>query len=420
MQVALKYGHGERVLAIPDSVPVEVLRPASLPPLADPAQALGQALDRPLAGPLLADMPQPASVAVAVPDETRPLPVRELLPVLLDRLLAAWPGLGRDRVTVVVGGGLHPPLDRAELDRLVPPDAARGCRVLGHDARAADLADMGVTSRGTPVRIHPAVARAELRVVLGQVDPHQFVGFTGGAKGIAIGCASAETIARNHGLMFQAGARVGELDANPVRQDLNEAGRIIGVRLAVNLVLGPDKRPAWLAAGDPEAVLRAGAGVCARIYGVRLEHDFDLVAASCGGHPKDICLYQAQKGLNQASAALRPGGRLLLLAACGQGVGDEAYLDYVRRFASPQEVLEDFAAGGFRMGAHKAFLFSRTLAAHRVVVDSELDPAVLRQCHLTPGPAQETLDRWIAECSGRPRVAVVPNANTTYFFRDPA
>jgi len=142
--------------------------------------------------------------------------------------------------------------------------------------------------------------------------------------------------------------------------------------------------------------------------------------ASCGGHPKDICLYQAQKGLNQASAALRPGGRLLLLAACGQGVGDDVYLDYVRRFASPQEVLEDFRTNGFRMGAHKAFLFSRTLAAFDVVVDSELDPAVLRQCHLTSGPAQETLDRWIAECSGRPRLAVVPNANTTYFFRDPA
>ena len=420
MRVTLKYGHGERELAIPDTAEVQVLRPASVPALADPAAALAKALDHPLGSRPIGELPAPASVVVAVPDETRPLPVRELLPVLLDRLFAAWPSLGPDRVTVVVGGGLHPPLDRAELDRLVPPAVARGCTVLGHDAHAADLVSLGVTSRGTPVRVNAAVARAEMRIVLGQIDPHQYVGFTGGSKGMAVGCSSAETIGHNHGLMFQPGAQVGELEGNPVRQDLNEVGRIIGVHLAVNMVMGPDKRPVWLAAGEPEAVLRAGAQVCAQVYGVRLERGFDVVVASCGGYPKDICLYQAQKGLYQASAALRPGGRALLLAACEQGVGDDVYLDYVRRFASPQEILEDFRSNGFRMGAHKAFMFSRTLAAYEVVVDSDLDPAVLAQCLLPAGRAQETIDRWIGVGEGRPRVAVVPNANTTYFFRDPA
>jgi len=69
------------------------------------------------------------------------------------------------------------------------------------------------------------------------------------------------------------------------------------------------------------------------------------------------------------------------------------------------------------MGAHKAFLFSRTLTRFEVVVHSELDADTLAGCHLAKGDAQETLDRWLAAMPERPRIAVVPNANTTYFYR---
>ena len=81
--------------------------------------------------------------------------------------------------------------------------------------------------------------------------------------------------------------------------------------------------------------------------------------------------------------------------------------------------MREFAEQGFRMGAHKAFLFSCTLSRFTVVVDSELDYATLAKCHLTKGEAQTTLDAWLASYpeNGCPRIAVVPNANTTYFYR---
>jgi hypothetical protein len=34
---------------------------------------------------------------------------------------------------------------------------------------------------------------------------------------------------------------------------------------------------------------------------------------------------------------------------------------------------------------------------------------------LAAGQAQDTLNRWITEFPNHPRLAVVPNANTTYF-----
>ena len=235
---------------------------------------------------------------------------------------------------------------------------------------------------------------------------------------MVIGCAAPETIEKNHSLMSQPDAQVGRLAGNPVREDLTEAGEMVGIDLALNYVFDADKRVVHLAAGSPASVLASCAEVCAKVYGVAIAEKFDIVLASCGGHPKDICLYQAQKGLNLASQALKPGGRILLLAASPQGVGDDIYFDYVSQFASPEEVIRDFKSSGFRMGAHKAYLFGRTLVNFDVAVFSDLDPASWANATCgRPTPPPCSTSGWRSS-EGTPKVAIIPNANTTYFYEE--
>lgn len=418
--VELKYGKGKIRVSIPAKAAVSILEPVPAPVLASVETALASALSAPLGCPSLEaiiDARRPRSVAIAVPDETRPAPLREILPHLLDRIQAKLPGPPADRVTLFIGGGLHPPADAGAVERILPAGIAGDCRVVAHDARAAAMRDYGVTSRGTPVRINAEYADSEFKIVIGQVDPHQFVGFTGGAKGVVIGCAAPETIEKNHSLMSRPNAHVGQLKGNPVRDDLTEAGEMVGIDLAVNFVLDADKKVVNLAAGTPSQVLESCAEICAKVYGVAIEDKFDIVVASCGGHPKDICLYQAQKGLNLASQALKPGGHILLLAASPQGVGDDIYFDYVSQFTSPEEVIRDFKSSEFRMGAHKAYLFGRTLVNYNVAVFSDLDPGILRKCHLRAADPASIIDEWVTTFEGTPRVAVIPNANTTYFYK---
>jgi nickel-dependent lactate racemase len=417
--VELKYGKGKLNISIPEKAAVSILEPLRAPVLASVEAALDSALSAPLGCPSLEaviEARRPRSVAIAVPDETRPAPLREVLPPLLSRIEAKLPRPVADRVTLFIAGGLHPPADAGAVERILPAAISRGCRVVAHDARAAAMRDYGSTSRGTPVRINAEYAAADFKMVIGQVDPHQFVGFTGGAKGVVIGCAAPETIEMNHSLMARPNAHVGQLKGNPVREDLTEAGEMVGIDLAVNFVLDADKKAVHLAAGKPAQVLESCAEICARVYGVAIEDKFDIVVASCGGYPKDICLYQAQKGLNLASQALKPGGRILLLAASPQGVGDDIYFDYVSQFASPEEVMRDFKSSGFRMGAHKAYLFGRTLVNYDVAVFSDLDPGILRKCHLRAAEPESVIREWVADFNGTPRVAVIPNANTTYFY----
>jgi nickel-dependent lactate racemase len=419
MQVELKYGDRLHVLTIPEQAEVSVLRTSGMPAITDLEAELENALSSPVVGEgfeSLIHSVKPRSVSIAIPDETRPVPSNKLLPVLLRRLFAAWPILDAGDVTIVIGGGLHPPLEYEAMRRILPAQTFEQYRVVTHDAVNATMFDFGRTSRGTPVKINADYAAADIKIVIGQIDPHQFVGFTGGAKGVSIGCAAPESIEHNHSLMFDPNARVGVMDGNPVREDLDEAGEMIGIDLAINVVLDADKKVVDLLAGAPGDVLRKGAMTCAQIYGVEVDSKFDIVIASCGGYPKDISLYQAQKGLNLASQAVKRGGKILLLAACPQGVGDDIYFDYVCQFATPEEVLEDFQRLEFKMGAHKAYLFGRTLVSYEVAVFSDLNSDILKRCHLRAADPSAVIAEWLEEFEGRPALAVVPNANTTFFY----
>jgi hypothetical protein len=97
-------------------------------------------------------------------------------------------------------------------------------------------------------------------------------------------------------------------------------------------------------------------------------------------------------------------------------VGDDIYFDYVSQFTTPEEVLNDFRKIGFKMGAHKAYLFGRTLARYNVAISSDLDPGILKKCHLRAADPSKIVSEWVNAFDDRPRVGVIPNANTTYFY----
>ena len=227
MQYILKYGKGKIALSLPENANVTVVEPRHAQPLEDPLGEFSRALNSPLSCLQFEDMTPPGSIAIAVPDETRPFPTKLLLPPLLEKIFRTYPDLPHERVSIVVGGGLHPRPDGAQLARILPEDL-RGCRVVSHDALTSPMRHMDVTSRGTPVEINAAYADADLKIVMGMVDIHQFVGCTGGAKGVVVGCASANMITHSHSMMTRDEAYAGNIATNPVRLDMNEAGEIAG------------------------------------------------------------------------------------------------------------------------------------------------------------------------------------------------
>ena len=419
MEIELKYGEGTIEIQIPDSVDVTVLEPKKLESVSSVESCLNKALVR--AGEHHADIlpgsKENQTVAIAIPDETRPLPIAEILPHLLDWLFDKIPDLTPERVYIIIGCGLHASNERETVEHLVPHHLPKGCHIIVHDAFKSATENFGVTANGTPILINDAFAKADYKIVVGQIDPHQIVGFTDSVSGLITGCSGEATIEHNHSLMFDEAARVGVLAGNPVREDMNEAADIVGIDLAVDFVLAPNKEIIKVVAGRPVDTLREGANIASDLYGVAIDKKFDIVVASCGGYPKDICLYQAQKGLNLASQAVKAGGHILLLAALTQGVGDDIYFDYVSQFTTPEEVLSDFRKQAFKMGAHKAFLFGRTLSEFDVAVHSEMDKGVLQKCHLRAADPSRVIAEWLKDAPEK-TIGIITNANTTYFFEE--
>ena len=409
----LPFGRGKITLPLPAAWAADVLRPRAVPPSADPTGEVARSLAAPIGNRGLEDFRGVKSAAIAVSDETRPVPNSLILPILLKKLEAS--GVPKSSIQILIASGLHPPLPPSRFPNILSGEILRDHPVSAHDAKAADLVFAGKTSRGTPVYVNPLFRKADLRIAVGLIDPHQFVGYTGGVKCAAVGLAGAQTIEHNHSFLFDPQAVVGEIQNNPVRQDLEEVGRIMGVDFAVNVVLDETNRLLKAFCGDPLEVEKIGSEFCRTVYEIPVSQEYDVVIASPGGYPKDLNLYQAQKGLAHATPIVRRGGDIVLLAECPDGHGEEDFYLAMKRFSSPAEIVEKFPKEPFKMGAHKAFLWARSLAKAEVHLCSIMEESLSRQFMVTPAKRlEETFGRLKGKYPSPPSIAVMPKANSTY------
>ncbi len=275
---------------------------------------------------------------------------------------------------------------------------------------------LGETARGTPVFINSAYMAADYRIVIGNIEPHQFQGYSGGVKSAAIGLAGLATINHNHAMMRHERAVWGEYARNPARQDVEEIGRLIGIDFAVNAILNAEKQIVRAFAGDPVAVMESGIAEARALYEVAVAAPVDLMIAAPGGHPKDINLYQAQKGLAHAAAVTKTDGRLILCAACPDGSGNSDYDNWMRQphIRTHADVFEHFERDGFQVGRHKAYQVSRDASRMHVTLVSQLADDFARQLLLHPAPSlQAALDEALASLPADARIGVMPAANAT-------
>ena len=80
-----------------------------------------------------------------------------------------------------------------EFSQILPLDISQRFVVVSHDSGDIEnLINLGTTSRGTPVWVNRAFYQCDLKIVIGNIEPHQFAGFSGGVKTAAIGLAGID------------------------------------------------------------------------------------------------------------------------------------------------------------------------------------------------------------------------------------
>jgi len=139
----------------------------------------------------------------------------------------------------------------------------------------------------------------------------------------------------------------------------------------------------------------------------------DIVVVSQGGWPKDIDLFQSHKALEHIKAAVKPGGAIILVAKCSEGLGNTVFEEWLNAVAGPGEAIERLN-NGFFQGGHKAALVGKLALKYTLYLVSDLPPEVARKAYFKPVPSvQEAFDTASADHGPEGRVLVVPYGGST-------
>lgn len=204
---------------------------------------------------------------------------------------------------------------------------------------------------------------ADLRIVAGELKPHNFLECSGLCDVVFPGLASTDSINRH--LTGRPG-----FTATDIRRERTEITNLVGDVFALGVVLNSEKSPVEIGFGKLTEAL-AALGPALRELHVRNVKPADIVVMSSGGIPQDRSLLVAVETFPTAIAALKKNGALIVAAECGEGHGDTEFYDWS---ADRKEAhyLEARLRHNFNYNGFKAAYLRRALATHRVYLVSTI------------------------------------------------
>lgn len=413
MDIEFGYGDGVITVAVPDENLMGILYANVIEHERFGTDAVSYALQHPIGKPYLRKMVRSDDkIVIIVSDISRPVPSYEILPAILDELYAA--NCKKENIKIIFALGSHRNHTEDEKRKLVGNRVYNTIECM--DSNDYGFRHIGTTRAGTPVDICAAVAEADFRICTGNIEFHYFAGYSGGAKAIMPGVSSPEAIQVNHRMMTLENARSGKLEDNPVREDIEEAGRICGIDYIVNVVLDENKRIAYAVAGDAKKAYKEGCKVLDMMYRKEIKEKADIVIVGQGGAPKDSSLYQVQKALDNAKHAVREGGTIILVGACQEGLGNKKFEDWLKNAPTAHSII-DRINKKFELGGHKAAAIAMVLEKVRIDLVSELEDGLVRSIHLNPQPSvKRALDEAIKRYSKNATVLAMPFGGATLPF----
>jgi nickel-dependent lactate racemase len=371
VDVWLPYGKTDVCVRVPARNLLGTIEPKEQQGVADPKAEVERALKEPIGSKRLSELVKPESkVAIVVDDATRKAPSEAMLLPVLSELNAA--GVKDENVTVIFGCGTHRAVKPEEAGALLGTEALKRVKTISHCGSATDLVYVGTTkTHGNKVHVNRVFAEADVKVLLGDVGFHYYAGYGGGRKSVLPAVCGDETIKQNHALLLNANARSGNLQDNPVHVDMSEAARLAKVDFIVNVVENKKGEIVKAFAGDLEAAFLGAVKLVDEMYRVIIDRRADVIVVSAGGHPADMNLYQAYKGLDNALDAVKRGGVIILVAECPEGHGNQVFYDWMTRLGDLKNVEREIKRN-FVFGGHKAYYLLKALQNHQIILVSSM------------------------------------------------
>jgi len=378
-EIKLKYGTDYKNVAIPTKNILDIIVPEDLPAANDQLEEVRRSLKEPInSKPLSVLAKGKKNVFILCSDITRPSPSYLLVPPILEELNTA--GVEDENITIVFGLGYHRPHTIEEMKKLVGEDIYNRVRCIDHDRNKC--VHIGDTSRGTPIWLFEPVSKADFIIGTGNLEFHYKAGYSGGYKALMPGVCSKESIQANHCMMIKPGTMPGKSDGNPMREDIEEAGKMAGMKFIVNAILDSSKNIVKCVSGDPISAHRQGSKYIDMMYKRPIPEKADIVLCCPGGHPKDINLYQTIKTMDNALYGGKENSILILLSECIDGLGADEFADWFKY--STLEDMENALKDNFTVPGYAAYKTAYTAKYRKVVLISSLDDELVKNFNMIP------------------------------------
>jgi nickel-dependent lactate racemase len=396
----------------------------SMPPLADVSAEINKALVRPInSAPLKEIAKKGDSVCIVFTDITRACPDHLLIPPMLRELHKA--GVRREDVTLLCGTGLHRPSTYEEKVVKIGSKIVESYRVVDNTPQdPANFVDLSRADDEVPMSLNRIAYEADLLISTGIVEPHQYAGYSGGRKTLAIGAAGEGMIAYTHGpaMVDHPGTRLGIIKGNPFHEAIAMSAKRAGLRFILNVVLDEEQRPVTICGGEPEAAFTQLVAVAQKVYTVPVPHEYDVVIGGVG-FPKDTNLYQASRAASYIFFAPTPvvkrRGVIITPARCdegaGSGVGERRFYEELRSAPNVSALLRKMRREGYQAGAQRAFMMAKVMEVNPVVIVGAEHPDVVKDTKMVPAKTMTEALEFAISHIGRPDldVLIIPHALLT-------
>ena len=322
--IAVKLPFGSRFIEIevPRRNLTSIVEPRQVQAVVDSTVEAERALRNPIGEERISNLIKKRSkVVILSEDNTRPTPVKEILPAILKELNGC--GVKDEDITAIMALGTHRPMTGKEMHKKLGEEIAERIEVVNHQCEDPEsLDDLGKTSKGTPIFINKTALKADFIIGVGMICPHRVAGYGGGAKIVQPGISGKVTTGHTHWMsaLYESEKIMGT-EQNPVREEMNEIASKAKLSFIINAVLNREGRIVKAFAGDFIKAFKEGVRESREVWEVNVQEKADIVIAD--SHPADIDMWQAAKGIYASDLIIKPGGTIILITPCWEGVSKQ-------------------------------------------------------------------------------------------------
>ncbi len=426
MKVKLAYGKKGLEVNIPEGFHTDIIEPRFTNGLPDQDAAVTEALSSPINSPSLKSLVnRNTKIGIIFSDITRATPYHIILPALLTELARADPS----NIILFCATGTHRPATPAELETILGKQIASSYRIIQNNTNDKSLfLHAGNTSRGNEIWINRELANCDLKILTGFIEPHFFMGFSGGGKAVMPGMGLLETIRYNHSISMleNENARWGTTDGNPLWEDVQEAAELLQNLFLLNITMNKNKEITGVYAGELRTAHREGCNFARQTAMAPVNEPYDLVITSNSGYPLDLNVYQSVKGMSAAAQIVKEGGEILIAAECWDGIPGNTDYERILMAANNIDELYDYIKENENTLQDTWQIFFQVIIQQKANVSlysDKLDDDTIRRALLSPaGDPDKLIEKILRNKGPDARICILPEGPQTipYLMKSPS